>query len=167
MRGISISSVRTSGARARILSRATYGSGAAPTISISGSSLSASARIFRTIAESSTIRTRIFRLSDIGARSAFPQPDSSRADLQPQVSRHGAPDGFSTQGHARARQLAAERFVVAPADSEDPLLRDHPRAAGGMGDQPLPGRAAARERGQKRGNPGVGEHARVFAAAFG
>jgi hypothetical protein len=72
MRGISISSVSTSGASEMILSRATYGSGAVPTISMSGSSLKASARILRTIAESSTINTRIFRFSDIGACAAFP-----------------------------------------------------------------------------------------------
>ena len=61
MRGISISSVSTSGCSARILSRATYGSGAVPTTSRSGSPASASVRILRTMAESSTISTRILR----------------------------------------------------------------------------------------------------------
>src|SRR5215471_5749480 len=64
MRGISISRVRTSGRSARILSRATYGSGAVPTTSRSGSPARASARSLRTMAESSTINTRI--LDDSG-----------------------------------------------------------------------------------------------------
>src|SRR4051812_40082369 len=61
MRGISISSVSTSGWSARILSRATYGSGAVPATSMSGSPESASDRILRTMAESSTISTRVLR----------------------------------------------------------------------------------------------------------
>jgi hypothetical protein len=51
MRGISISSVRTSGRRERILSRATYGSGADPTTARSGSSARASLRIPWTMAD--------------------------------------------------------------------------------------------------------------------
>ena len=65
IRGISISSVITSGCKLRILSRATNGSGAEPTTSISGSADKASVRIFRTMAESSTIRTRVLRVLSI------------------------------------------------------------------------------------------------------
>ena len=60
MRGISISSVITSGTCSRIRSAATKGSEAVPMISISGSLESTSLRVWRTTAESSTIRTRIF-----------------------------------------------------------------------------------------------------------
>src|SRR5580693_9168865 len=60
MRGISISSVITSGLSVRILSRATNGSGAVPTTSISASLESDADSIFLTMAESSTTRTRIF-----------------------------------------------------------------------------------------------------------
>src|SRR5262245_32636736 len=59
MRGISMSSVRTSGSSRRIMSRATNGSPAPPTTSMSGSPFSESASSFRTIAESSTMRTLI------------------------------------------------------------------------------------------------------------
>src|SRR5262245_26882333 len=61
MRGISMSSVRTSGSCWTIRSRATNGSDARPTTSMSGSALSASDNIFRTIAESSTMRMRVLR----------------------------------------------------------------------------------------------------------
>ena len=59
MRGISMSSVMTSGFNSLILSRATYGSGAVPTTWISGSLASASVIILRTTEESSTMRTLI------------------------------------------------------------------------------------------------------------
>src|SRR3990172_592904 len=59
MRGISRSSVRTSGLRWTMRSRATKGSGAAPTTSISGSFASSREKIWRTTAESSTTRTRV------------------------------------------------------------------------------------------------------------
>src|SRR5947209_4407149 len=93
MRGISMSSVSTSGESDRILSRATYGSGAVPTTSISCSAESASLRILRTMAESSTIRTRIFRFiailppslavpSFVPSRSPF---DGLAVDRRPDV----------------------------------------------------------------------------------
>src|SRR3990172_7394260 len=59
MRGISRSSVRTSGLRWTMRSRATKGSGAAPTTSISGSFASSREKIWRPPAESSTTRTRV------------------------------------------------------------------------------------------------------------
>lgn len=59
MRGISTSSVITSGLNRRIISRATIGSGATPTTSRSGSAPITSFRTWRTSAESSTIRTRV------------------------------------------------------------------------------------------------------------
>ena len=59
MRGISISRVITSGVCSRIRSAATKGSAAVPMTSISGSLESTSLRVWRTTAESSTIRTRI------------------------------------------------------------------------------------------------------------
>ena len=55
MRGISMSSVTTSGRSRTIFSRATYGSIAVPTTSMSGCCPSSSLRILRTSAESSTI----------------------------------------------------------------------------------------------------------------
>src|ERR1051326_6751651 len=75
MRGISISSVSTSGLRDSIFSRAIKGSGAVPATSISGADESASLSTLRTMAESSTIRTRIFsileaRLLSPAARAA-------------------------------------------------------------------------------------------------
>ena len=65
MRGISMSSVTTSGSCCRIRSRAMNGSAAVPTTSRSRSSRIASASIFRTMAESSTISTRSGRVIDI------------------------------------------------------------------------------------------------------
>ena len=62
MRGISISSVITSGICSLIRSAATKGSLAVPMTSISGSADSTSLSVWRTTAESSTMRTRIFRL---------------------------------------------------------------------------------------------------------
>src|ERR1035438_3284615 len=62
MRGISTSSVSTSGFSALIRSRAISGSLAAPTTSISAHSLSISVSIWRTSEESSTISTRTFLL---------------------------------------------------------------------------------------------------------
>src|SRR5215469_8399421 len=61
-----MSRVSTAGFKARILSRATNGSGAAPTTSRSASAASVSDSIFRTMAESSTIKTRILRISGTG-----------------------------------------------------------------------------------------------------
>ncbi len=58
MRGISTSSVITSGARRLIFSRASSGSAAVPTTSMAGSLDRISVSIWRTTAESSTIRTR-------------------------------------------------------------------------------------------------------------
>ena len=58
--GISISRVMTSGFKATIFSRATYGSGAVPMISISLSCDNSSLKTLRTTAESSTISTLIF-----------------------------------------------------------------------------------------------------------
>src|ERR1700722_11475971 len=72
-----MSSVKTSGRRLRILSRATKGSGAVPTTSISGSDARASASILRTIAESSTISTRILRPASILKTSAILEPSAS------------------------------------------------------------------------------------------
>ena len=59
IRGISTSSVITSGSRSRIISRATIGSFAVPTHSMSGCRLMISASRLRTRAESSTTTTRI------------------------------------------------------------------------------------------------------------
>ena len=58
IRGISISSVITSGSSAMILSRAMYGSGATPTTSMPGWALRPRLSACRTIDESSTISTR-------------------------------------------------------------------------------------------------------------
>src|ERR1700733_508493 len=66
MRGISTSSVSTSGLSNLIFSRATYGSGAVPMTSMSGSEFRISVSSWRMTAESSTTRTRIF-LSIVGA----------------------------------------------------------------------------------------------------
>src|SRR3954471_11080037 len=63
MRGISISSVSTSGLSVLIMSRATNGFGAAPTTSIEGSLASISDRSCRTKAESSTTSTRILLIT--------------------------------------------------------------------------------------------------------
>src|SRR5580658_1345831 len=60
MRGISTSSVSTSGLSNLIFSRATYGSGADPTTSMPGSEFRISVNSWRITAESSTTRTRIF-----------------------------------------------------------------------------------------------------------
>src|SRR6202162_1249011 len=60
MRGISTSSVSTSGLSDLIFSRATYGSGAVPTTSMPGSELRISVNSRRMTAESSTTKTRIF-----------------------------------------------------------------------------------------------------------
>src|SRR5579871_5104102 len=60
MRGILRSRVTTSGFSARILLRATYGSGAVITDSMRGWADSISVSTARTIAESSTISTLIF-----------------------------------------------------------------------------------------------------------
>src|ERR1035441_874035 len=60
MRGISISSRITSGTSSSIRSAATKGSLAVPITSMAGSSDSTSLRVWRTTAESSTMRTRIF-----------------------------------------------------------------------------------------------------------
>ena len=62
MRGISISSVITSGTCSCIRSAATKGSPAVPMTSIEGSLDKISLNVWRTNAESSTIRTRIFGL---------------------------------------------------------------------------------------------------------
>src|SRR6185437_11771284 len=106
MRGISISSVSTSGRKERILSRATYGSGAVPATSMSASPARASLKILRTIAESSTIRTRIFRFGPIGlgssgcdvlfAQQAFPggtfdKPQPPGTDLEFHAAEVSAP----------------------------------------------------------------------------
>ena len=61
MRGISTSSVRTSGLVSLMRSRATMGSEAVPTTSMSAAVLRISTRIWRTSAESSTMRTLILR----------------------------------------------------------------------------------------------------------
>ena len=74
MRGISISSVSTSGESDRILSRATYGSGAVPTISISGSSLEGLGQDLandRRIVDDQHARFSLFRHSDM---SRLPGP---------------------------------------------------------------------------------------------
>ncbi len=73
MRGISMSSVITSGTSSAIFSAATYGSPAVPITSISGSESSSAASVCRTTAESSTISTRIFesRISAVPARYSF------------------------------------------------------------------------------------------------
>ncbi len=63
MRGISMSSVITSGACSRMRSAATKGSPAVPITSISGSLPSNSLSVCRTTAESSTINTRTIPLS--------------------------------------------------------------------------------------------------------
>ena len=62
MRGISTSSVMTSGLRLRIISRATYGSLAAPMHSMSAWRLTISVSRLRTSAESSTTTTRVFAM---------------------------------------------------------------------------------------------------------
>jgi hypothetical protein len=62
MRGISMSSVRTSGFKLRIISRAMSGSLAAPTHSISGCWLMISVSKLRTSAESSTTNTVVFAI---------------------------------------------------------------------------------------------------------
>jgi len=62
MRGISTSSVITSGFSSRIISRAISGSAAAPTHSMSGSRLMISASRLRTSAESSTTTTRVLAM---------------------------------------------------------------------------------------------------------
>jgi hypothetical protein len=59
IRGISRSSVRTSGRSSMMRSRAAKGSAAVPTTSMPGSALRASVRILRTMAESSITRTRM------------------------------------------------------------------------------------------------------------
>ena len=65
MRGISTSSVKTSGFSALIFSRATNGSGAVPMTSIPGSADRMAVSICRIKAESSTINTRAGRLVGI------------------------------------------------------------------------------------------------------
>jgi hypothetical protein len=60
MRGISTSRVMTSGISSRMRLAATNGSEATPITSICGSDSSTAARVWRTVAESSMIRTRIF-----------------------------------------------------------------------------------------------------------
>ena len=69
MRGISTSSVMTSGSSSWIFFAAMKGSDAAPITSISGSSSSTRVSAWRTLAESSMMRTRIF-LAGGGIRSS-------------------------------------------------------------------------------------------------
>lgn len=64
MFGISMSRVTTSGFRALIMPRASNGSPAAPTTSISGSRVRAAVIRLRMVAESSTTRTQILAISD-------------------------------------------------------------------------------------------------------
>ncbi len=80
MRGISTSSVMTSGLRLRIISRATRGSAAAPMHSMSGCRLMISVSMLRTKAESSTTTTRvlaIFLVSVSQNRSIEPPLDAT------------------------------------------------------------------------------------------
>src|SRR5689334_8709673 len=71
IRGISISSVRTSGFRLRIISRAMSGSGAAPTASMSGCRLMISEITLRISAESSMTSTRILPISTSAKKLHF------------------------------------------------------------------------------------------------
>src|SRR5882757_1845690 len=79
MRGISTSRVSTSGFSNLILSRATYGSGAVPTTSMSGSEFKISVSSWRMTAESSTTITWIFLV--IGMASGLEQFHGSGFDL--------------------------------------------------------------------------------------
>ncbi|MEA2740816.1 MAG: hypothetical protein QOH05_4123 [Acetobacteraceae bacterium] len=79
MRGISISSVRTSGFSDLIMSRATRGSGAAPTTVIAGSDARIWLSICRTRAESSTISTRILGMRRPQNNSIEPATGSDRS----------------------------------------------------------------------------------------
>ena len=80
MRGISISSVITSGTWSRIRSAATNGSLAVPITSMAGSSDRTSLRVWRTTAESSTIRTRI--LGWFIAHSLIPRVRTGRSSAR-------------------------------------------------------------------------------------
>src|SRR6476620_10803963 len=82
IRGISMSSVITSGSRLRIISRATSGSGALPTTHIPGSWLMISVNRLLTRAESSTIRTR---MSFMGSPEKLDVPGDRHFELTPIV----------------------------------------------------------------------------------
>ena len=73
MRGISMSSVMTSGTSCRIFSAAANGSAAVAITSMSGSDDSSADSVWRTTAESSTISTRTFLFTlDLPAARAHP-----------------------------------------------------------------------------------------------
>src|SRR6185503_14038123 len=99
IRGISRSSVMMSGLCAVIRSRATMGSAATPTTSMSGSALIALDNIVRTMAESSTMSTRLRRTGATGlglelvqhAEGLVDVPVNGQwphVDLDPQAARH-------------------------------------------------------------------------------
>ena len=107
-----MSSVSTSGSVARIISRATSGSGAAPTTVMSRSREKISVRSWRTSAESSTISTLI---------------------LPPAAGAERLAEEFNVAFHVDAVQLAAvvdlaleDRVVVQALQ----LAHDHPSGAG-------------------------------------
>src|SRR5258706_295857 len=122
--GISTSSVSTSGFRARIISRATSGSGAAPIASMSLCLLMISVSRLRTSAESSMINTRVLftLVSSFGAMvCAVPCQGSEQFD----VAHHGL--GLQSgailtfrrhQRGVRLRQLLAQRAAGGGKESD-------------------------------------------------
>jgi hypothetical protein len=85
MRGISTSSVITSGLRLRIISRATSGSAAAPMHSMSGWRLMISASRPRTSAESSTTTTRVFCIMTQSSRMRVLRGCQNRSTEPPEL----------------------------------------------------------------------------------
>ena len=114
IRGISMSSVITSGFRSRIMSRATSGSAAAPTHSISPSRLMISVSRLRTRAESSTTTTRVFFISMgslLGSGHAWRQNRST--DPPPPVSWATSCAAARSCACSAAARVGASRLTMA------------------------------------------------------
>src|SRR5258708_4222416 len=120
--GISISSVSTSGFNARIISRATSGSGAAPIASRSGWRFTISVSRLRTSAESSMIRTRVFTMDDPSEQLDLA---ADLAGIEPRVLllfRAVAPRQSDRIGLGpRALRTAGQHEMVHPADLREPI----------------------------------------------
>jgi len=110
MRGISTSSVITSGSSSRIISRASRGSAAAPTHSMSGSRLMISASRLRTSAESSTTTTRVF----------FKAASLSRFVLLRRFGGRDQARSYTVCERSRNRSREWAKFSEWPANSKAP-----------------------------------------------
>src|SRR5882757_8789324 len=121
MRGISTSRVSTSGFSNLILSRATYGSGAVPTTSMSGSEFKISVSSWRMTAESSTTKTWIFLV--IGMASGLEQFHGSGFDLGGRrivenLTRETAAEILGGDEEALGLQIVAHELRIARAHVE-------------------------------------------------